>query len=45
MQPLYDAVLKDRSSQHSMISLQAIDNLTKLIANYAKYGYVDCCRE
>lgn len=35
---VYDAILSTPEAEQSKISLEAIENLTQLITNFAKYG-------
>lgn len=37
-QPLYDEVLKNKDDEASKVSLQAIDHISKIFTNFAKYG-------
>lgn len=36
---VYDEIVSNPDDKHSKISLQTIDNLTKLYANFAKFGW------
>ncbi|XP_031638986.1 esterase 6-like [Contarinia nasturtii] len=40
IQSLYDEVVSNQNDEHSKISLQAIDNITKIFTNFAKYGEI-----
>ncbi|XP_055310975.1 juvenile hormone esterase-like [Sitodiplosis mosellana] len=38
VQSLYDEVISSKDDEHSKISLQAIDHISKIFTNFAKYG-------
>lgn len=40
IQIVYDEILKNKDDEESKVSLRAIDNITKLLTNFAKYGWV-----
>lgn len=40
VQKIYDEILETKDDEQSKVSLQAIDNVTKLLTNFAKYGLV-----
>lgn len=37
-QGIYDAILENANDEESNVSLQTIDHMSKLFANFAKYG-------
>lgn len=39
-QTTYDQIIANRTSHQSKVSLQTIENITKLFTNFAKYGCV-----
>lgn len=38
LQNIYDEILNNQADEQSKISLRAIENMTKIYANFAKYG-------
>lgn len=36
-QPIYDDIINHKTDEQSLISLRAIDSITKIITNFAKY--------
>lgn len=40
MQAAYEKILANKDAEESKISLRTIKNITKLFANFAKYGYL-----
>lgn len=38
MIPVYEQILSNKENEESKTALQAIDNMTKLFSNFAKYG-------
>lgn len=38
IQPLYDEIISNKDDEHSKISLQAIDHMSTIFTNFAKYG-------
>lgn len=38
IQSLYDEIIKNKDDEQSKISIRAIENISKIITNFAKYG-------